>query len=102
MGRTGATQHEDIANHIGPATNVAGALRLLTEKGCDAAVLDVHLGLETSAPVAQALNARGIPFIIVSGYSIDQLPPGFGDASTLSKPARPEELIARLRKFRTG
>ena len=77
-------------------------MRLLAEKGCDVAVLDVQLGLETSAPVAQALNARRIPFIIVSGYSIDRLAPEFGDACTLSKPARPEDLIARLRKLRTG
>ncbi len=87
---------------IGPATTVAKALTLLDEQGCDVAVLDVHLGAETSTPVAQALGARGIPFVIVSGYSTDQLPPEFANVCAISKPARPEDLIARLSQLKRG
>ena len=52
---------------VGPATSVAKALRLVTEVGCDAAVLDVNLGIVTGAPVALELKARGTPFVVLSG-----------------------------------
>ena len=83
---------------IGPAVSVGKALKLMGQTGCDAAVLDVNVGRETAEPVALELRARGTPFIVLSGYSRDQHPPGFHGAPMLSKPARPEELIALLRK----
>lgn len=83
----------------GPATTVARALGLIDEEGgCDAAVLDVHLGDELSTPVAQRLKTLGIPFVILTGYSVDQLSPEFGRAALISKPARAKELIAALVK----
>jgi DNA-binding response OmpR family regulator len=94
----------DIANQlsdagfdvVGPATSAAKALRLVGETGCDAAVLDVNLGSETAEPVAHELRARGTPFVVLSGYSSDQHPPGFHGAPTLTKPARPADLVAML------
>ena len=94
----------DIANQlsdagfdvVGPATSAAKALRLVEETGCDAAVLDVNLGSETAEPVAHELRARGTPFVVLSGYSSDQHPPGFHGAPTLAKPARPADLVAML------
>jgi DNA-binding response OmpR family regulator len=83
---------------IGPAISVAKALRLIGQTGCDVAVLDVNLGSETAEPVALELRARGTPFVVLSGYSSEQHPPGFLGAPMLSKPARPEDLVAVLRK----
>jgi DNA-binding response OmpR family regulator len=83
---------------IGPATSVAKAFSLMQEFGCDAAVLDVNLGNETAEPIAIELRARGTPFIVLSGYSSEQHPPGFRGASTLAKPARPGDLVALLSK----
>ena len=83
---------------MGPAISVAKAFRLMEQTGCDVAVLDVNLGNETAEPVALELRARGTPFIVLSGYSSDQHPPGFQGAPILSKPARPEDLVALLRK----
>ncbi|THD42936.1 MAG: response regulator [Bradyrhizobium sp.] len=83
---------------MGPAVSVAKAFRLMSEKTCDAAVLDVNLGAETAEPVALALRARRTPFIVLSGYSREQHPPGFQGAPMLLKPARPEELVALLSK----
>jgi DNA-binding NarL/FixJ family response regulator len=37
---------------LGPAKSVAQALHLLNESSCDAAVLDIRLGNETSQPIA--------------------------------------------------
>src|SRR5690348_16461457 len=83
---------------VGPAVSVAKALKLMAQTGCDVAVLDLNLGRESAAPLARELQARGTPFVILSGYSSDQHPPGFDGAPRLSKPARPEDLIAVLRK----
>jgi DNA-binding response OmpR family regulator len=88
---------------VGPAISVAQALRLIRDQGCDVAVLDVNLGYnETSEPVAHELRARSTPFIVVSGYSTEQHPPGLHGAPVLSKPARPADLIATLRKCLTS
>ena len=84
---------------LGPAVSVAKALRLLAQAGCDMAILDVNLGKETAEPVALELQARGAPFIVLSGYSSDQHPRGFHGAPFLQKPVRPEDLIAHVRKW---
>ena len=81
---------------VGPATSVAKALRLIGDHGCDVAVLDVNLGKETSEPIACELQARGTPFVVLSGYSSEQHPPGLRGAPVLSKPARPSNLVATL------
>jgi len=81
---------------IGPATSVATALKLLREQGCDAAVLDVQLGSETSEQVAHELRALRKPFVILSGYSNESLKSKFGDAPLLCKPPRVGAVIAAL------
>ena len=81
---------------VGPATSVTKALGLIGKIGCDVAVLDVNLGKETAEPVARELRLRGTPFVVLSGYSSEQHPPGFHGAPVLSKPARPGVLVATL------
>jgi PAS domain S-box-containing protein len=83
---------------VGPAARVAEALELLQEFGCDAAVLDINLGTETSEPIALLLSEKGIPFVTVSGYSQDQRPSGFSGGAFLTKPLRAELLVALLRQ----
>ena len=54
---------------VGPAYDVRSALALFEREAPDAAVLDINLGgNETSAPVADALEGAGIPFIYATGY----------------------------------
>jgi len=83
---------------VGPAKRVAEALELLKEVGCDAAVLDINLGAETSEPIARMLSGKGTPFVTVSGYSQDQRPSGFSGGAFLAKPLRAELLVAQLRQ----
>lgn len=87
---------------LGPATTVASALGLLEVGRCDAAVLDVLLGNELSAPIVLRLQALRIPFVVITGYSSEQLSPEFACAVVLSKPARAEELISTLEKCIKG
>jgi CheY-like chemotaxis protein len=73
---------------VGPASTLAVALRLLDQEHFDFAILDVNLGRgERSTPVAEALQERGIPFVLSSGYTRSQLPePVFRDVPQLGKP----------------
>jgi DNA-binding NarL/FixJ family response regulator len=81
---------------IGPALTVDKALALIEREGCDAAVLDIRLGSETSERVAQKLLAEGIPFVSVTAFARDQQPAVFQSAPMLSKPVRMIELIQLL------
>jgi PAS domain S-box-containing protein len=84
---------------VGPTRDVAGTLSLLEQSGCDAAALDINLGRETSEPVARELIKRNTPFLTLSGYSDTQQADAFGCAPTLTKPIRPQLLIATIRQF---
>ena len=82
----------------GPVGRTEAALELLKHKGCDAAVVDINLGGETSEAVAFELTKSGIPFVTLSGYSHEQHPPAFKNAPALMKPLRPDLLISGLRR----
>jgi DNA-binding response OmpR family regulator len=83
---------------VGVAPTVDKALYLLERHHCDLAVLDVNLGQETSAPIARALVAADVPFVAVTGYSVDQCPEEFATAPLLSKPFQTSRLVAALKR----
>jgi PAS domain S-box-containing protein len=83
---------------VGPATSVRKALRLVAQRGCDIAVLDINLGGETSEPIARKLRASGKPLVVLTGYSTDNLRPWCHDATTLTKPLRIADLVEALRQ----
>lgn len=84
---------------VGPAANVEQAMRLLAQQGCDAAVLDINLGPETSAPVAARLIELGVPFVALSGSTLEERPPIFRNAPFLAKPMDCAQLIDVLARF---
>ena len=81
---------------LGPSANVRQALSRLREETPDIAVLDVNLGGERVFPVADALAARRIPFIFVTGYERPDLPAAHAARPVLNKPCQPCALLARL------
>jgi CheY-like chemotaxis protein len=87
------------ASVIGPAATVAEALALLERETPEAAVLDLNLAGETSTPVADALAARGVPFVVATGYGADGLPPGHAAVPVLAKPYDPDDLTAALSRL---
>jgi DNA-binding response OmpR family regulator len=76
---------------VGPASTVKAALDLLGEGAIDCAVLDVKLEDGISVPVAEALAALGIRFVIATGS--DTVPAGYNGAPVLHKVFLPEEVI---------
>lgn len=72
---------------VGPAPNIEGALALIaTERRIDVAALDVNLRGELAFPVADALNARGVPFVFVTGYEDKSLFAGYSEVPRCEKP----------------
>jgi CheY-like chemotaxis protein len=83
----------------GVASRLEPALALIDTGACDAAILDTNLAGVSAAPAALALTSRGIPFLVLSGYSADQLDAAFSVALHVQKPCRPERLIKSLRRI---
>lgn len=82
---------------VGLAASVAEALRLLEEAAPDVALLDYRLAHnETSEPVAAALAARGVPFVLATGMAAGQLPAAMQSGVLLIKPYLSAELSKAL------
>ena len=72
---------------IGPASTVKRALDLVEHCGpLDAAMLDIKLRNEMIFPVADALRARGVPFVFTTGYNQKIIPDGYKDVVRYEKP----------------
>ena len=59
---------------------------MLDAEAIDAAVLDVNLNGQMSYPVADALAARGVPFVFSTGYNKVRLPNSYQNFPVLQKP----------------
>jgi CheY-like chemotaxis protein len=75
------------AEVIGPVASVKAAL-LVIESGehLDGALLDVNLKGERVYPVADALIAKGVPFIFSTGYDERLVPADYRDIPRCEKP----------------
>jgi two-component SAPR family response regulator len=82
---------------IGVASREAKALKFLEQERPDAVVLDLNLGGSLPTDLVDALVARQVPFVIVTGYSKRQFDsPALQGAPRLHKPVKTEELVRAL------
>lgn len=82
---------------LGPARDVASALRIIDDEAPDCGVLDINLGRDTtSAPIARRLTALGIPYIYLSSYGENFLAGDLPHARMLPKPVDPSALAQAL------
>lgn len=79
---------------------VVKALALIDAQDFDVALLDMNLNGDDSHPVAEALFARGVPFIYSTGNTDHGLRDGYSDRPVLKKPFKYEELVAILTRIR--
>jgi len=77
---------------LGPVGSLSAALDMVARTDPDAALLDVNLRGERVFPVAEALSARGVPFVFASGYAGGELPDAWAGHARLSKPYAKSEL----------
>ncbi len=99
---------EETILHLGvktsrAAANVAEALELIEQRVPDFALLDIGLRDETSLPIADRLDAAGVPFAFLTGYGARATPlPRFADRPKIEKPYSRESLADALRNWRSG
>ena len=80
----------------GVATRLQSALALVEAGDFDAVLLDANLAGVSSAPAALLLQARNIPFLVVSGYAPLQQDAAYSAGLHVSKPFRPATVIDAL------
>ncbi len=85
------------AEVVGPVPTEDKALALITgNEPLDLAVLDINLKGKTVFPVAEALRARGVPFVFATGYAAVSVPAEFRNVPRWEKPFDPEDLAEAL------
>ena len=81
-------------NMVGLVSNVQKALEMAEREKIQLALLDVDLGGEPVYPVAEALQARGIPFVFMSGYGRLEQP--WNNRPIIQKPFELAELKSAI------
>ncbi|HEX2477971.1 MAG TPA: response regulator [Geminicoccaceae bacterium] len=88
---------------VGPASSVRQALALIDGDEPDIALLDVNLKGERATPVAAALQDRGVPYVLITGYSDAQLSePELRNAPRLDKPVSSRALTRAVKRALDG
>ncbi|MBD7940383.1 response regulator [Brevundimonas guildfordensis] len=72
---------------VGPESNIEDGLNAASGTSrLDAALLDVNVAGQEIFPVAEALKARGVPFVFSTGYGEAGLPEHWRGNPTVQKP----------------
>jgi len=72
---------------VGPESNIEDGLSAVADvAGLDAALLDVNVAGREIFPVAEALKAKGVPFVFSTGYGEAGLPEHWRGNPTVQKP----------------
>jgi CheY-like chemotaxis protein len=92
---------EDMLGELGyiiaaQAARIDGALEAVRTGEFDLAILDINIGGEAISPVAEALAARGTPFVLATGDDERGLPELYRDRPMLAKPFRIDSLERML------
>ncbi len=77
---------------VGPAARVEHALELIREEQLDVAILDVNLNGAKCYPLADALLARQVPFLLATAYGQEGITRDYRAHPRLQKPFTAEEL----------
>jgi DNA-binding response OmpR family regulator len=84
---------------IGPALTGQNAIDLLSREQPHAALLDVSLIDGSSVRVAGHLEARGVPYAVLTGHDAESLPLELRKAPYLGKPVAPGVLVEMLEQL---
>jgi DNA-binding response OmpR family regulator len=84
------------ADVIGPVSTLDEALEVVTSETFDLALLDINVRGEMSFAVADALTARNVPLIFLTGYDADVIPERLRRWPRIGKPYDPRELASTL------
>jgi len=78
------------------ARDAATAQEVYAAHSPEVAVIDINLRGQSAFPVADALEARAVPFVFATGYSASTVPDRYRHIPRWEKPYRLEELVQAL------
>jgi DNA-binding response OmpR family regulator len=78
---------------VGPAAGVSDARQLIANQELDAALIDFVLADGEAQPLADLLNAKGIPFALCTGGDTYEMSARYPHAPVLTKPYKIEEIV---------
>jgi CheY-like chemotaxis protein len=81
---------------VGSVASVREALALVEDGTLDCAVLDYRLPDGTTAPVADLLAARGVPFVFATAYYAVEIDPKYSDRPRVEKAFVAEDLLRAI------
>jgi CheY-like chemotaxis protein len=82
---------------VGPAATLGAAMTAIRQGDYDGALLDMNLHGERITPAAEELVARGVPFVLCTGYQREiSDEPAIRDAPRLTKPFNVRTLRAAI------
>jgi DNA-binding response OmpR family regulator len=84
---------------VGPYGDLGEALEAARSEALDLAVLDINLAGQMVFPVAEVLAARGVPFLLLSGYGEAALPGDRRHWPICAKPFNLDDLVSTLSRL---
>ncbi len=90
-------------NVLGPVGSREKAMQFIAgNDSIDLALLDVNLGGENAYALADALAARRVPYVFVSGYGSGGIDPRYAEIPVLTKPLQVTVLARVIEAALTG
>jgi len=81
---------------LGPVSSVAAALEIISGGEVMTAILDANLDGESSTTVASALTKSKVPYLVVTGYDLQNLPIELQAKNVVQKPYDSKVLLLKL------
>jgi DNA-binding NtrC family response regulator len=93
----------EVGFHVmGPVTTISRAIRSIEAERPSLTVVDLNLGGEMVFPLLDILADRAIPFVIVTGHSIEMVPSRHRHRPFLQKPYEPAALLRFVHQILSG
>ena len=103
-----ALELEDILDGLGHDVQVCGtvpsAISFVQSRAdaLDAAIIDANLGGTSALSLSEVLEAQGVPFLVASGYTKEELERLGFQGPCLGKPYRREQIVQALAALMRG
>jgi DNA-binding NtrC family response regulator len=88
--------HSIGAEIVGPINSIAEAAQAVSANTLAGAVLDVNVRGQWVYPVAKELDARGIPYVFMTGYGKDAIASEYQHIMRCEKPFDPQTVASLL------
>lgn len=86
------------AEILGPYPSESAARMSLADHTLTGAVIDINLGHGPVFDLARDLSQSNVPFVFVTGYDAEIIPPEFANIECLQKPVEAQHIVRAFAK----